>query len=427
MNKNLLGIIGTQYGDEGKGKFVDTLSQEYQIIVRYQGGDNAGHTIKFNDNKFKLRLIPSGIFNPNNTVVIGNGVVVNPKTLVEEIKYLNDANIDTSKLLISDRAHVIFDFHVALDTLNEENKQDNKIGTTKRGIGPCYTDKVARIGIRMCDLFDLNTLENKLEENLKEKNILFKYYNKQTYDYKLVAKEYYELAKQFKDKVIDTVTFLNKQIKQNKKILFEGAQGVLLDIDHGTYPFVTSSSIVSAMASGSGIGMTSIKNILGIVKAYTSRVGSGPFVSEIKDDLAEKIRIKGNEFGTVTKRPRRIGWLDIVSLNCSLNVAGITELAITLIDVLSGLEKIKICVAYEHNNEIIDYLLPDNNRYGECKPVYIEIDGWNEDITNCKSISDLPENCKKYLLLIEKLTNRKIAYVSVGPDRNQTIRVTQND
>lgn len=427
MNKNLLGIIGTQYGDEGKGKFVDTLSQEYQIIVRYQGGDNAGHTIKFNDNKFKLRLIPSGIFNPNNTVVIGNGVVVNPKTLVEEIKYLNDANIDTSKLLISDRAHVIFDFHVALDTLNEENKQDNKIGTTKRGIGPCYTDKVARIGIRMCDLFDLNTLENKLEENLKEKNILFKYYNKQTYDYKLVAKEYYELAKQFKDKVIDTVTFLNKQIKQNKKILFEGAQGVLLDIDHGTYPFVTSSSIVSAMASGSGIGMTSIKNILGIVKAYTSRVGSGPFVSEIKDDLAEKIRIKGNEFGTVTKRPRRIGWLDIVSLNYSLNVAGITELAITLIDVLSGLEKIKICVAYEHNNEIIDYLLPDNNRYGECKPVYIEIDGWNEDITNCKSISDLPENCKKYLLLIEKLTNRKIAYVSVGPDKNQTIRVTQND
>lgn len=427
MNKNLLGIIGTQYGDEGKGKFVDTLSQKYQIIVRYQGGDNAGHTIKFNDNKFKLRLIPSGIFNPNNTVVIGNGVVVNPKTLVEEIKYLNDANIDTSKLLISDRAHVIFDFHVALDTLNEENKQDNKIGTTKRGIGPCYTDKVARIGIRMCDLFDLNTLENKLEENLKEKNILFKYYNKQTYDYKLVAKEYYELAKQFKDKVIDTVTFLNKQIKQNKKILFEGAQGVLLDIDHGTYPFVTSSSIVSAMASGSGIGMTSIKNILGIVKAYTSRVGSGPFVSEIKDDLAEKIRIKGNEFGTVTKRPRRIGWLDIVSLNYSLNVAGITELAITLIDVLSGLEKIKICVAYEYNNEIIDYLLPDNNRYGECKPVYIEIDGWNEDITNCKSISDLPENCKKYLLLIEKLTNRKIAYVSVGPDRNQTIRVTQND
>ncbi|WPL38940.1 adenylosuccinate synthase [Malacoplasma iowae] len=427
MNKNLLGIIGTQYGDEGKGKFVDTLSQEYQIIVRYQGGDNAGHTIKFNDNKFKLRLIPSGIFNPNNTVVIGNGVVVNPKTLVEEIKYLNDANIDTSKLLISDRAHVIFDFHVALDTLNEENKQDNKIGTTKRGIGPCYTDKVARIGIRMCDLFDLNTLENKLEENLKEKNILFKYYNKQTYDYKLVAKEYYELAKQFKDKVIDTVTFLNKQIKQNKKILFEGAQGVLLDIDHGTYPFVTSSSIVSAMASGSGIGMTSIKNILGIVKAYTSRVGSGPFVSEIKDDLAEKIRIKGNEFGTVTKRPRRIGWLDIVSLNYSLNVAGITELAITLIDVLSGLEKIKICVAYEYNNEIIDYLLPDNNRYGECKPVYIKIDGWNEDITNCKSISDLPENCKKYLLLIEKLTNRKIAYVSVGPDRNQTIRVTQND
>ena len=375
MNKNLLGIIGTQYGDEGKGKFVDMLSQEYQIIVRYQGGDNAGHTIKFNDNKFKLRLIPSGIFNPNNTVVIGNGVVVNPKTLVEEIKYLNDANIDTSKLLISDRAHVIFDFHVALDTLNEENKQDNKIGTTKRGIGPCYTDKVARIGIRMCDLFDLETLEKKLEENLKEKNILFQHYNKPTYDYKLVAREYFELAKQFRDKVIDTTNYLNKQIKQNKKILFEGAQGVLLDIDHGTYPYVTSSSIVSAMA----------------------------------------------------KRPRRIGWLDIVSLNYSLNVAGITELAITLIDVLSGLDKIKICVGYYYNGQVIDYLLPDNKRYAECKPAYIEIDGWKEDISNCKTIGQLPENCKKYLLLIEKLTNRKITFVSVGPDRNQTIRVSQND
>lgn len=427
MNKNLLGIIGTQYGDEGKGKFVDMLSQEYQIIVRYQGGDNAGHTIKFNDNKFKLRLIPSGIFNSNNIVVIGNGVVVNPKTLVEEIKYLNDANIDTSKLLISDKAHVIFDFHVDLDTLNEENKQDNKIGTTKRGIGPCYTDKVARIGIRMCDLFDLETLEKKLEENLKEKNILFNYYNKQTYSPKIVAKEYYELAQQFKDKVVDTVTYLNKQIKIGKKILFEGAQGVLLDIDHGTYPYVTSSSIVSAMASGSGIGMTSIKNILGIVKAYTSRVGSGPFVSEINDELANKIRIKGNEFGTVTKRPRRIGWLDMVSLNYSLNVAGITELAITLIDVLSGLDKIKICVAYEYKGKVIDYLLPDNKRYGECKPIYIEIDGWNEDISNCKTISELPENCKKYLLLIEKLTNRKISFVSVGPDRNQTIRVNSND
>ena len=427
MNKNLLGIIGTQYGDEGKGKFVDMLSQEYQIIVRYQGGDNAGHTIKFNDNKFKLRLIPSGIFNPNNTVVIGNGVVVNPKTLVEEIKYLNDANIDTSKLLISDRSHVIFDFHVALDTLNEENKQDNKIGTTKRGIGPCYTDKVARIGIRMCDLFDLETLEKKLEENLKEKNILFQHYNKPTYDYKLVAREYFELAKQFKDKVIDTTNYLNKQIKQNKKILFEGAQGVLLDIDHGTYPYVTSSSIVSAMASGSGVGMTSIKNILGIVKAYTSRVGSGPFVSEINGELADQIRTKGNEFGTVTKRPRRIGWLDIVSLNYSLNVAGITELAITLIDVLSGLDKIKICVGYYYNGQVIDYLLPDNKRYAECKPAYIEIDGWKEDISNCKTIGQLPENCKKYLLLIEKLTNRKITFVSVGPDRNQTIRVSQND
>lgn len=427
MNKNLLGIIGTQYGDEGKGKFVDMLSQEYQIIVRYQGGDNAGHTIKFNDNKFKLRLIPSGIFNPNNTVVIGNGVVVNPKTLVEEIKYLNDANIDTSKLLISDRAHVIFDFHVALDTLNEENKQDNKIGTTKRGIGPCYTDKVARIGIRMCDLFDLETLEKKLEENLKEKNILFQHYNKPTYDYKLVAREYFELAKQFRDKIIDTTNYLNKQIKENKKILFEGAQGVLLDIDHGTYPYVTSSSIVSAMASGSGVGMTLIKNILGIVKAYTSRVGSGPFVSEINGELADQIRTKGNEFGTVTKRPRRIGWLDIVSLNYSLNVAGITELAITLIDVLSGLDKIKICVGYYYNGQVIDYLFPDNKRYAECKPAYIEIDGWKEDISNCKTIGQLPENCKKYLLLIEKLTNRKITFVSVGPDRNQTIRVSQND
>lgn len=423
MSDNLLGIIGTQYGDEGKGKFVDLLSSEYDIIVRHQGGDNAGHTIKYDGKTFKLRLIPSGVFNEKNIVVIGNGVVINPKTLLNEISYLEDNKIFINNLFISDKAHVIFDFHIQMDELNEEIKESNKIGTTKRGIGPCYTDKAARIGIRLLDLLDYDILENKLKESLREKNIIFSHYNKKIFDYKQVAFEYYQIGQLIKDKIIDTVNYLNNAVKNNKKILFEGAQGTMLDIDHGTYPFVTSSSVVGSIASGSGIGVTKFNKVLGIVKAYTTRVGSGPFASEINDDIANYIREKGHEYGTVTKRPRRIGWLDIVCLNYSLNVSGVTELAITLLDVLSGIDKIKICIAYKYENQTIDYFISRDDLYKKCVPVYLELDGWKEDISNIKNANDLPLNCKKYLKAIEQLTNKKIKYISVGPDRNQTIKI----
>lgn len=423
MKNNILGIIGSQYGDEGKGKFIDLLSNDYDVIVRYQGGDNAGHTIVIDGVKHKLRLIPSGIFAPNKDIVIGNGVVINLTTLFNEINYLKSFNISTSNLYISNKAHVIFDFHIELDKLNEENKGTNKIGTTCRGIGPCYTDKSARIGIRIADLFDLDSLKEKLNIILAEKNQLFSKYKKPLFDPETIANQYYLLAQNIKDRVIDCSVFLNDAIKDGKKILLEGAQGILLDIDHGTYPFVTSSSVTSAIASGSGIGVTKINNILGIVKAYTSRVGSGPFVSEIHNEISTYIREKGNEYGTVTKRPRRIGWIDIVALNYAINVSGINQLAITLIDVLTGLEKIKLCVGYMYEGKQINYIPPTNSEYSKCDPIYITVDGWKEDISNCKHVNELPENCKKYLLLIQKLLNTKISYISVGPDRNQTIKI----
>lgn len=420
---NILGIIGSQYGDEGKGKFIDLLSNEFDVIVRYQGGDNAGHTIVFDNKTFKLRLIPSGIFSNNKTIVIGNGVVINLKTLLNEINYLNENDISTENLFISNKAHIIFDYHIELDKLNEENKGMNKIGTTCRGIGPCYSDKASRIGIRVADLFDKNKLKEKINEILKEKNIIFQHYKKPLFNAEILTNEYYTLGQKIKDKVIDCSVFLNDQIKNNKKILLEGAQGVLLDIDHGTYPFVTSSNVTSHMAGGSGIGITKINNILGVVKAYTSRVGHGPFVSEIHNETALFIREKGHEYGTVTKRARRIGWIDIVALNYSINVSGINSLAITLLDVLSGLEKIKLCVGYIYENNEINYIPPSNEEYAKCSPIYITVDGWKEDISNCKTIYELPENCQKYLLLIQKLTNTKIKYVSVGKDRYQTIKI----
>lgn len=423
MKNNILGIIGSQYGDEGKGKFIDLLSNEYDIIVRYQGGDNAGHTIVINGEKHKLRLIPSGIFANNKTIIIGNGVVVNLRTLLQEIDYLKAKNISVDNLLISNKAHVIFDYHIQLDKLNEENKGLSKIGTTCRGIGPCYTDKVARIGIRICDLFNIETLEEKIKAALHEKNILFKHYNWPTFDATTLADEYYRMYLKIKDRIIDSSVYLNNAINENKKILLEGAQGVLLDIDHGTYPFVTSSNVASQMSGGSGIGITKINDLLGIVKAYVTRVGSGPFISEIHTDEATYIRERGNEYGTVTKRPRRIGWIDIVALNYSINLAGINQLAITLLDVLSGLDKIKLCVGYMYENEIINYIPPNNKEYSKCIPVYVTVDGWNEDISHCTSIKQLPVNCQKYLLLIQKLLKTPIKYVSVGPDRNQTFEI----
>lgn len=422
MNENLLMIIGTQFGDEGKGKFVDLLSSQYDYIVRYQGGDNAGHTIVFDGKKFKLRLIPSGIFNSRNRVVIANGVVLNPVTLLEEIEYLKSNQISTDNLYVSDKCHVIFPFHIEMDKLLEELKGDQKIGTTHKGIGPCYTDKVSRIGIRVCDLFDFNVLLKKVQESLMIKNILFGKYEKQIFNPYTIAKQYYEIGLKIQPYIINTVALLNFAYEKKSKILFEGAQGIMLDIDYGTYPYVTSSNVVGLISSGTGIAVNKIKRILGIVKAYSTRVGSGPFISEIKDsELASYIREKGNEYGTVTKRPRRIGWLDLFLLKYVVTVSGVSEIAITLIDVLSSVEKIKVCIGYTKNGKVLNYMPSSIEELQKCEPIYEELPGWNEDISNIKSYDSLPENLKRYVSYIEQKIKVRVRFISVGPDRNQTI------
>lgn len=422
MNENLLMIIGTQFGDEGKGKFVDLLSNQFDYIVRYQGGDNAGHTIVFDNKTFKLRLIPSGIFNPRNRVVIANGVVLNPNTLLEEVQYLRSNGINTDNLYISDKCHVIFNFHIEMDKLLEELKGENKIGTTHKGIGPCYTDKVSRIGIRVCDLFDFNTLLSKVQENLQIKNILFSKYGKQIFNPYTITKQYYELGQRIKPFVINTVALLNYAYERNNKILFEGAQGIMLDIDYGTYPYVTSSNVLGLISSGTGIAINKIKRILGVVKAYSTRVGSGPFISEIEElNLANYIREKGHEYGTVTKRPRRVGWLDLFLLKYVVTVSGISEIAITLIDVLSRIEKIKVCVGYKKNDKSLNYMPSSIEELQKCEPIYETLDGWFEDVSNIKSYDDLPLNLKRYINYIQNFLKVRVRFISVGPDRNQTI------
>ena len=419
---NVLVVIGMQFGDEGKGKFVDLLSQEYEYIVRYQGGDNAGHTIVFNNKKFKLRLIPSGIFDKRNKVIISNGVVLNPITFFEEISYLEKNGIDTKNLFVSDKCHVIFDFHLEMDELLEEIKGDAKVGTTKKGIGPCYSDKASRFGIRVCDLFNFEGLLKKIQLSLEVKNVLFNKYQKRVFNPYNVAQKYYDLGQKIKPYVFNTNALLNYAYDKNKKILFEGAQGVMLDIDYGTYPFVTSSNVVGLVSSGSGISFNKIRNILGVVKAYSTRVGEGPFVSEIQNQsLASIIRETGNEYGTVTNRPRRIGWIDLFLLKYVIDCTGINEIAITLLDVLSCVERIKICIGYKKNGKTLKYMPSSIEELEKCEPILEEVSGWMTDISQAKIYNDLPENAKSYLWFIEKFLNVKIRYVSVGPDRNQTI------
>lgn len=419
---NVLVVIGMQFGDEGKGKFVDLLSQEYEYIVRYQGGDNAGHTIVFNNKKFKLRLIPSGIFDKRNKVIISNGVVLNLITFFEEISYLEKNGIDTKNLFVSDKCHVIFDFHLEMDELLEEIKGDAKVGTTKKGIGPCYSDKASRFGIRVCDLFNFEGLLKKIQLSLEVKNVLFNKYQKRVFNPYNVAQKYYDLGQKIKPYVFNTNALLNYAYDKNKKILFEGAQGVMLDIDYGTYPFVTSSNVVGLVSSGTGISFNKIRNILGVVKAYSTRVGEGPFVSEIQNQsLASIIRETGNEYGTVTNRPRRIGWIDLFLLKYVIDCTGINEIAITLLDVLSCVERIKICIGYKKNGKTLKYMPSSIEELEKCEPILEEVSGWMTDISQVKIYNDLPENAKSYLWFIEKFLNVKIRYVSVGPDRNQTI------
>ncbi|NQD52305.1 adenylosuccinate synthase, partial [Bacillus altitudinis] len=392
-------VVGTQWGDEGKGKITDFLSENAEVIARYQGGNNAGHTIKFDGVTYKLHLIPSGIFYKEKTCVIGNGMVVDPKALVTELAYLHERNVSTDNLRISNRAHVILPYHLKLDEVEEERKGANKIGTTKKGIGPAYMDKAARVGIRIADLLDREVFEEKLARNLEEKNrLLEKMYDTEGFKIEDILDEYYEYGQQVKKYVVDTSVVLNDALDEGRRVLFEGAQGVMLDIDQGTYPFVTSSNpVAGGVTIGSGVGPTKIQHVVGVSKAYTTRVGDGPFPTELHDEIGDQIREVGREYGTTTGRPRRVGWFDSVVVRHARRVSGITDLSLNSIDVLTGIEKLKICVAYKLNGEITEEFPASLNELAKCEPVYEEMPGWTEDITGVKNLSELPANARHYL------------------------------
>ncbi|WP_208560512.1 adenylosuccinate synthase [Marinilactibacillus kalidii] len=415
-------VVGTQWGDEGKGKITDFLSENAEVIARYQGGDNAGHTIKFDGVTYKLHLIPSGIFATDKISVIGNGVVINPKSLVNELQYLHDRGISTDNLRISDRAHVILPYHIKMDQLQEDSKGDQKIGTTIRGIGPAYMDKASRIGIRIADLLDKDIFEERLRTILEEKNRYFtQIYNSEPIEFDEIFEPYYAFGQQFKQYVCDTSVVLNDALDAGKRVLFEGAQGVMLDIDQGTYPFVTSSNpVAGGVTIGSGVGPSKIDKVVGVCKAYTSRVGDGPFPTELNNDTGQFIRDAGNEYGTTTGRPRRIGWFDSVVMRHAKRVSGITNLSLNCIDVLSGLETVKICTAYERNGEQILHYPASLKELAECTPIYEELPGWSEDVTACRTLEELPENARNYIRRVSELTGVHISTFSVGPDRDQT-------
>ncbi|MEK5108007.1 adenylosuccinate synthase [Cytobacillus sp. FSL K6-0129] len=415
-------VVGTQWGDEGKGKITDFLSENAEVIARYQGGNNAGHTIKFNGETYKLHLIPSGIFYSDKICVIGNGMVVDPKALVQELAYLHEKGVTTDNLRISNRAHVILPYHLKLDEVEENSKGDNKIGTTKKGIGPAYMDKAARVGIRIADLLDKEVFEEKLARNLADKNRLFeRIYETEGFKIEDILDEYYEYGQQVKKYVCDTSVVLNDSLDDGRRVLFEGAQGVMLDIDQGTYPFVTSSNpVAGGVAIGSGVGPTKIKHVVGVSKAYTTRVGDGPFPTELNNEIGDQIREVGREYGTTTGRPRRVGWFDSVVVRHARRVSGITDLSLNSIDVLTGIDTLKICTAYSYKGEIIEEFPASLKVLADCEPVYEELPGWTEDITACKSLDELPANARHYLERVSQLTGIPLSVFSVGPDRTQT-------
>ena len=414
-------LVGSQWGDEGKGKIVDILSEKYDIVARYQGGANAGHTVEIGEKQYILHLIPSGILRDGVKCIIGNGVVIDPQALLDEIKILEDNGISVDgRLFISHNAHLIMPYHKLLDSISESGK--NKIGTTGRGIGPCYIDKFDRKGIRIVDLLNRDVLEKKLRKNVEEKNILLKkLYDDKGFDIEEIIKEYISFDEAIDSYVTDVPLLLNDAIKDGKNILLEGAQGTLLDVDHGTYPFVTSSNPTSGGAStGSGIPPNKIDNVFGIVKAYTTRVGNGPFPTELTDEDGEKLRKDGAEFGATTGRPRRCGWFDAFLVRYSAMINGIDTVAVTKLDVLRNFEKIKVCIGYEINDKRIKSFPSDVEKLNNVEPVYETLDGWMEDISGCKSYDGLPQKTKEYLEFISNHANIKIEIVSVGPKRKQT-------
>ena len=419
-------VEGSQWGDEGKGKITDYLAQEADVVVRSQGGNNAGHTIVINNEKFALRSIPSGIFNPNIKNILANGMVINPKQLLEELHGLESRGITNYKLYISNRAHIVLPYHEMLDGAYEDYKGSRKIGTTKHGIGPCYSDKASRIGIRVGEFVDEEEFKECLTNTLGIKNMELKMLGLPEISVDEIFNEYKEYAKEIKKFVCDTSLLIEEELEKGSKILFEGAQGVMLCIDHGTYPYVTSSSPTgAAVPLNCGIAPKYINNVLGICKAYTTRVGSGPFPTEIDGELANYIRERGHEYGTVTKRPRRIGWLDCVTLNYARRVSGINYLSIMLLDVLTGLDEIKICYEYDLDGKPLNTVPATLKELEKVTPKYITLKGWKEDITHVTSFDELPENAKIYIKKIEELTKAEVAIFSVGPDRSQTIKLKE--
>lgn len=416
-------VIGTQWGDEGKGKIVDNLAEKADVVVRYQGGNNAGHTVVVDGVQFKLHLLPSGILYKGKTCIVGNGVVVDPAAIIKEITGMKEKGIDTSGLKISNRAHVIMPYHRLLDEAEETDRGEFKIGTTKRGIGPCYMDKNSRSGIRIVDMMDEEEFTVKLKVNIEAKNrVLQKIYGVDGLDYETVKAEYLAYAEILRPYVKDTAVILNQAVKKGKKVLFEGAQATLLDLDHGTYPYVTSSNpIAGGACTGAGIGPSRIDTVIGVVKAYTTRVGAGPFPTELEDEIGDHIRERGSEYGTTTGRPRRCGWLDACIIGYAGMLSGIDYMAVTRLDILDDLKTLKICVGYKYNGQLLEEFPASLNVLAKVEPVYEEFSGWEESTTQVRKYEDLPLNARRYLERLSEVAEIKIGIVSVGPQREQTI------
>jgi len=420
-------LLGAQWGDEGKGKATDILGDKVKYVVRYQGGNNAGHTVVIGDQKYALHLLPSGILTPTCIPVIGNGVVIDPAVLLEEIRGLNERGVDTSNLKISTNAHLITPYHRTIDKVSERFLGKAKIGTTGRGIGPAYADKINRIGIRIQDLFDPSILRQKIEGALRDKNqVLIKVFNRKGIEIDDVLKEYLEYAEILRPYVTDTSLLLNQALDKGETVLLEGSQGTLLDVDHGTYPFVTSSNPTAGGAStGSGIGPTRISRVIGIVKAYTTRVGSGPFPTELFDEDGEKLRSIGGEFGTTTGRSRRTGWYDAPIARYAVRINGLTDFFLTKLDVLTGWEKIPVCVAYEIDGKRVEEVPSSQSDFHHAKPIYEYLPGWSEDISKARKLADLPINAQNYVKFLEEISGAPMSAIGVGPGRDETIVVRE--
>ena len=417
-------VVGLQWGDEGKGKITDVLSAKSDYVVRYQGGNNAGHTVYVGKEKFVLHLLPSGVLQSKGKCIIGNGVAVDVEVFLKEINALEQRNLDTENVFISRRAHIIMPYHILLDQYREKAAGKRKIGTTKRGIGPCYEDKVARVGIRTIDLLNPEVLKEKLTANLHIKNALFeRLFDKPVLEFDDIYQSYLDFGQKIKHRITDSVLEVNKAIDKGKTVLFEGAQALMLDVDFGTYPYVTSSSpSTGGVCIGAGVAPTKLKNLIGVAKAYCTRVGNGPFVTELNNETGEMIRKTGYEFGATTGRPRRCGWLDLIALKHACMINGITHLVITKLDVLSGMKTLKVCTAYRtEDNQEISYFTASTTKLSLYEPIYTELDGWEENITNINSFSDLPKKAQKYIHFIENYLNIEVYLVSVGPDRSQNI------